>query len=47
MAKIMEVVSATEGLKTLSEALIVSRLDDLLAGEGSFTLFAPSDDAFS
>ncbi len=47
MAKITEVVSATEGLKTLSEALIVSGLDDVLSGDGPFTLFAPNDDAFS
>lgn len=47
MARITEVVSATEGLKTLSEALIVSGLDETLAGEGPYTLFAPSDGAFS
>jgi len=47
VAKITEVVSATEGLRTLSEALIVSGLDETLSQEGPFTLFAPNEHAFS
>jgi uncharacterized surface protein with fasciclin (FAS1) repeats len=47
MARITEVVSATEGLKTLSEALIVSGLDETLSEEGPYTLFAPNEAAFS
>jgi uncharacterized surface protein with fasciclin (FAS1) repeats len=47
VAKITDVVSATKGLKTLSEALIVSGLDDTLSEVGPFTLFAPTEDAFS
>jgi uncharacterized surface protein with fasciclin (FAS1) repeats len=45
--RITEVVSATEGLKTLSEALIVSGIDETLSAVGPYTLFAPTEDAFS
>jgi uncharacterized surface protein with fasciclin (FAS1) repeats len=47
VAKITEVVSATQGLKTLSEALIVSGIDETLAESGPYTLFAPNEEAFS
>jgi uncharacterized surface protein with fasciclin (FAS1) repeats len=47
VAKITEVVSATKRLKTLSEALIVSRIDEALSEDGPYTLFAPTEEAFS
>ena len=47
MAKITQVVSATQGLKTLSEALIVSGIDETLSEGGPYTLFAPNEEAFS
>jgi uncharacterized surface protein with fasciclin (FAS1) repeats len=47
VARITGVVSATGGLKTLSEALVVSGIDETLSEEGPYTLFAPSENAFS
>jgi len=47
VARITEVVSTTEGLKTLSKALIISGIDETLSEGGPFTLFAPNEEAFS
>jgi len=47
VARITNVVSATEELKTLSEAMIVSGIDETLSEDGPYTFFAPTEDAFS
>jgi uncharacterized surface protein with fasciclin (FAS1) repeats len=47
VARIIEIVSVTGELKTLSEALIVSGIDKVLSEAGPYTLFAPSEQAFS
>ena len=37
----------TEGLSTVSRLLKAAELDQLLEGRGSYTIFAPSDEAFA
>jgi uncharacterized surface protein with fasciclin (FAS1) repeats len=44
-ATVTEVLRA-EGFTTLATAINTAGLDDTLAGEGPFTLFAPTDEAF-
>ena len=46
-ANIPETAAATETLATLTAALGATSLDETLAGEGPFTVFAPTDDAFT
>lgn len=40
-------VLAAEGFTTLGTALEAAGLDETLAGEGTFTVFAPTDEAFA
>ena len=44
---IVEVASSTEGFSTLVTALKAANLVDTLQGDGPFTVFAPTDDAFA
>jgi uncharacterized surface protein with fasciclin (FAS1) repeats len=46
LPSIAEATSATKSLNTCSKYLAITGLDDVLRGEGPFTLFAPTDDAF-
>jgi uncharacterized surface protein with fasciclin (FAS1) repeats len=43
---IKKIVCGADGFGLLCEALKRTNLDDVLAGSGSFTVFAPTDDAF-
>lgn len=43
---ITEAVLGAENFTTLAAALLATGLDEVLAGEGPFTVFAPTDDAF-
>ena len=45
--KIMEIVDATASVSTLKAAVDAAMLRETLDGEGPFTVFAPSDDAFT
>lgn len=44
---IVELATTTPGFSTLSAALQAANLTGILAGEGPFTVFAPTDAAFS
>jgi uncharacterized surface protein with fasciclin (FAS1) repeats len=44
---IVAVASATEGFSTLVAAVTAAGLVETLQGEGPFTVFAPTDDAFA
>ncbi len=44
---VVDVASGTEGFSTLVAALGAAGLVDTLNGEGPFTVFAPTDDAFA
>ena len=44
---VVDVVVASENHETLEDAVIAAMLDDDLSGEGTFTLFAPTDEAFA
>jgi len=44
---IVDVASTTEGFSTLVAALSAAELVETLSGEGPFTVFAPTDDAFA
>ena len=44
---IVDVASSTEGFSTLAAAVSAAGLVDTLNGEGPFTVFAPTDDAFA
>lgn len=44
---VVDVASSTEGFSTLVAALGAAGLVDTLNGEGPFTVFAPTDDAFA
>ena len=44
---IVDVASSTEGFSTLVAALQAAELVDTLAGQGPFTVFAPTDEAFA
>lgn len=44
---IVTIASETEGFSTLVAALTAASLVETLQGEGPFTVFAPSDDAFA
>ncbi len=44
---IVEHVNASEQLKTLFATVRVSDLTEILQSDGPFTIFAPSDEAFS
>ncbi len=47
MRDIMEVAASSPQLSTLASALKAAGLEDTLKGPGPFTLFAPSNEAFS
>ncbi|QRN82663.1 fasciclin domain-containing protein [Chloroflexota bacterium] len=47
MSNIVEIAVADGRFTTLVAALQAAGLDETLAGEGSFTVFAPTDDAFA
>jgi uncharacterized surface protein with fasciclin (FAS1) repeats len=47
MDDIVAVASATEGFATLVAAVAAAGLVETLQGEGPFTVFAPTDDAFA
>jgi uncharacterized surface protein with fasciclin (FAS1) repeats len=44
---IVTIASETEGFSTLVAALTAASLVETLQGEGPFTVFAPTDDAFA
>ncbi|MEM9623295.1 MAG: fasciclin domain-containing protein [Pseudomonadota bacterium] len=44
---IVDVASSTEGFTTLVAALKAADLVDTLSGQGPFTVFAPTDEAFA
>ncbi len=44
---IIQIASTTEGFGTLTAAITAAGLADALQGEGPFTVFAPTDDAFA
>ena len=43
---ITQVANTTDGFNNLYDALVLAGLDDDLAGDGPFTVFAPTDSAF-
>jgi len=45
-ATVVDVVTANESLSTLAQALEAAGLVETLSGEGPFTVFAPSNEAF-
>jgi uncharacterized surface protein with fasciclin (FAS1) repeats len=44
---VVDVIAASPVHNTLEAAIIAAELDDDLSGEGPFTVFAPTDDAFA
>lgn len=44
---IVDVASSTDGFATLVAAVTAAELAETLSGEGPFTVFAPTDDAFA
>ena len=44
---VVEAAVATDGFKTLVAAVTAAELAETLSGEGPFTVFAPTDEAFS
>ncbi|MGY6550044.1 MAG: fasciclin domain-containing protein [Roseinatronobacter sp.] len=44
---IVDIAAANEDFSTLVAAVVAADLADTLAGEGPFTVFAPTDDAFA
>ena len=44
---VVDIIVNSEVHNTLEAAVIAAELNDDLAGEGSFTVFAPTDDAFA
>jgi len=47
MGTIVDIAASTEGFSTLVAAASAAGLVETLAGEGPFTVFAPTDDAFA
>ena len=45
-ATVVDIVVNSDDHTTLEAAVIAAELDDDLSGEGPFTVFAPTDDAF-
>jgi uncharacterized surface protein with fasciclin (FAS1) repeats len=46
-ATVVDIIVNSEAHDTLEAAVIAAMLDDDLSGEGPFTVFAPTDDAFA
>lgn len=46
-ATVVDIALETEGFSTLVAAVVTADLVDALSGEGPFTVFAPTDDAFA
>ena len=44
---VLDIIVASPDHNTLEAAVIAAGLDEALAGEGPFTVFAPTDDAFA
>lgn len=44
---IVEIAQGTEQLSVLTQAVVTAGLADTLSGEGPFTVFAPTDEAFA
>ncbi len=47
MYTVLDIIVASPDHNTLEAAVIAAELDGALAGEGPFTVFAPTDDAFA
>ena len=47
LGSIVDIVAGDERFETLVTALTAAGLVETLAGEGPFTVFAPTDDAFA
>lgn len=47
MGTIVDIASADENFSTLVDAVVAAGLAETLAGEGPFTVFAPTNDAFA
>ena len=47
MYTVLDIIVASPAHNTLEAAVIAAELDGALAGEGPFTVFAPTDDAFA
>ena len=47
LGTIVDVAIATDGFETLVTAVVAAGLVDTLSGDGPFTVFAPTDDAFA
>jgi len=43
---IVEIATETDELSTLTAAIVAAGLDDVLEGDGPFTVFAPTNEAF-
>ena len=46
-ADVLEQIKGSDEFSTFSEAIEATDLKDTLAGDGPFTVFAPTDDAFA
>lgn len=46
-SNIVELAQATESLSTLVDAVVAAELVETLSGDGPFTVFAPTNDAFA
>ena len=44
---VVDIIVGSPDHNTLEAAVIAAELDEALAGEGPFTVFAPTDDAFA
>ena len=47
LGTVVDVAIATDGFETLVAAIVAADLAETLAGEGPFTVFAPTDEAFA
>ena len=47
LGTVVDIAIATDGFETLVAAIVAADLAETLAGEGPFTVFAPTDEAFA
>ena len=47
LGTVVDIAIATDGFETLVAAIVAADLTETLAGEGTFTVFAPTDEAFA